>query len=187
MSKRPPSSARAIAGFPAQERSRETPSAPKSDACAARELWCFPLVSSSSCLQRRKPRVGADVSAPSTFLWGAVGALNFGSACAPVPAQQTHQSGRSCRAAIVSARHAGRVGHLYPSSHCRGLRGEIQLSRRFQSSNNAKARSYTRARGDKQKGCCAPPCASTSRRASWPRPRQPASTRRAAMKLRSAA
>ena len=41
MSKRPPSSARAIAGFPAQERSRETPSAPKSDACDARELWCF--------------------------------------------------------------------------------------------------------------------------------------------------
>ena len=31
-------SARAIAGFPAQERSRETPSAPKSDACDAREL-----------------------------------------------------------------------------------------------------------------------------------------------------
>ena len=91
------------------------------------------------------------------------------------------------RAAVVAARpsyHAGHVGHLYPSSHCRGVRDEIQLSWRFQSTNNAKARSYTRARGDKQKGCCAPPCASTSRRASWPRPRQPASTRHDVMKPR---
>ena len=155
-------SARAIAGFPAQERSRGTPSVPKSDACDARELWCFALVSSSSCLQRREPRVAADVSAPSTFLWDAVGAFNFGARARVRPAQQTHQSGRSCRAAIVSARHAGRVGHLYPSSHCRRARDEIQLSWRFQSTNNAKARSYTRSRGEKRTGCCAPPCASTS-------------------------
>ena len=67
------------AGFPAQERSRETPPAPKHDACDARELWCFALFSSSSCRQWRKPRVAADASAPSTFLWDAVGAFDFGS------------------------------------------------------------------------------------------------------------
>ena len=84
MSSAAAASARAIAGFPAQERSRGTPSASKGDACDARELWCFALVSLSSCLQSRAPRVAADVSAPPAFLWGFCGAFDFWSraACA---------------------------------------------------------------------------------------------------------
>ena len=96
-SKRPPPCARAIAGFPAQERSRVTPSVPKSDACDARELWCFALVSSSSCLQSGKPRVAADVSAPKTLLWDACGCIDSGRTSSIMPA------GKHIRARVVAA------------------------------------------------------------------------------------
>ena len=44
----------------------------------------FCPLSSSSCLQSPEPRVAADASAPSTFLWDAVGAFDFGSVRCPV-------------------------------------------------------------------------------------------------------
>ena len=60
-----------------QERSRGTPSAPKSDACDASELYFFLVLSPSSCLQSGKPRVAADVSAPPAFQSDVYGAFYF--------------------------------------------------------------------------------------------------------------
>ncbi len=56
------------------------------------------VASPPSCLQRRKPRVAGDVSAPSTFPRGFCGALDFWErVCARLP-------GRHIRAAVVAAR-----------------------------------------------------------------------------------
>ena len=70
---------------------------PDSDACDREGAVAFCLVSSSSCLQSRTPRVAGDVSAPRTLLWDVCGRIHFGRTSSIMPA------GKHIRARVVAA------------------------------------------------------------------------------------
>ena len=105
-------SARAIAGSPAQERSRWTPSIPKATPATRGSCGVLLLVSPPSCLQSRTPRVAADVSMFQTFLWEAVGAFDFGRMLLmPCPANTSERP--ELRAVVVSAAATLRAAVIY--------------------------------------------------------------------------
>ena len=136
-----------------QERSR-TPSVPKADACVARELWCF-----AGCLSPILPpiahatRRGRCVYVPFVPL-PRLPYLRFCAARVHHARRQTHQSACSCCTAVVSARHAVRVAHLYAACSGRSVHGEIRLSWRFQPCEQRIPTCYA-ARGPVETACAA--------------------------------
>ena len=94
-----PVSARAHGHPRGKKRSRRTPPAPKATPATRGSCGVLLVASPPSYLQRRKPRVAGDVSAPSTFPRGFCGALDFWErVCARLPGS------RHIRAAVVAAR-----------------------------------------------------------------------------------